>query len=158
MFNISTLPGSRPVTGAVGTAAIIFLTFGASELSVPSASAADSLESRSTHAVPPAWSQFAQLLQYRFREWLAADNDTAYRFHLYLENRVINESEPPKALPVSAWIGADGAIKRIEFPSLQNKQADEDLYLILSSGNIGEAPPSDMLQPVRLKLKLDFPK
>lgn len=121
----------------------------------PSANA-QNLDYRSPNAVPAAWTRYAQLVQYRFKEWLAADDEVAYRFHLFLENRAVGEDTPPAALVVKVWIAKDGAVQRVEFPSLQNQQADADLRAILTQGNIGEPPPADLLQPLHLKLALQM--
>lgn len=116
--------------------------------------AAQNLNHRAPNTVPAAWQRFAQLVQYRFREWLAADDEVAYRFHLFLENRVINEDAPPESLVVKVWVAPDGQVERVVFPPLSDAQANEDLRTILTRGNIGEPPPSDMLQPLHLRLAL----
>ena len=144
------LRASRLVVGCA--AAVLFgLSAGA-----PAASA-QSLDYRAPNAVPASWTQYAQLIQYKFRQWLSADDEVAYRFHLFLENRVLNEAAPPDALVVKVWIAANGKVQRVDFPPLQDKQANQDLQTILTRGNIGEAPPSDMLQPVHLKVQLKWP-
>ncbi len=122
-----------------------------------SPAAAQNLGYRSANSVPTPWVRYAELVQYRFKDWLAADDEVAYRFHLFLANRVINEATPPDSLIVQVWIATTGKVDRIEFPPLKDPQANDDLRLILSRGNIGEPPPSDMLQPLRLKLSLKLP-
>jgi hypothetical protein len=132
------------------------LTLGLGATALPAGAMAQNLDYRSPSTVPPAWSRFAMLVQYRFKQWLAADNEVAYRFHLYLENRVINEPGPLEPLVVAVWISGDGKVQRVDFPALPDKQANADLHLILERGDIGEPPPPDMLQPLRLKLALDW--
>jgi hypothetical protein len=118
---------------------------------------AQNLNYRAPNAVPASWTQYAQLIQYKFRQWMSADDEIAYRFHLFMENRVLNEATPPDALVVKVWIASTGKVERVEFPPLPDKQANEDLQTILTRGNIGEPPPSDMLQPVHLKVQLKWP-
>lgn len=136
--------------GCVGALGLLGLS-----AATPSASA-QSLDYRAPNAVPVAWTRYAQLVQYRFKEWLSADNPVAYRFHLFLENRVVNEDAPPDALIVKIWIAGDGKVQRLEFSPLKDKQANDDLHTILGSGSIGEAPPSDMLQPLHLRVSLSM--
>ncbi|HTH98408.1 MAG TPA: hypothetical protein VL574_13400 [Stellaceae bacterium] len=119
--------------------------------------AAPNLDYRQPDAVPSSWLRYAQLVQYRFKELLAADNEVAYRFHLFLENRTVNADAPPDQLIVKVWVAHNGKVQKIEFPSLHDAQADKDLHAILGRGNIGEAPPADMLQPIHLRLQLQMP-
>jgi hypothetical protein len=123
--------------------------------SAPPASA-QNLNFRQPNAVPASWMRYAQLVQLRFKEWLSADDPIAYRFHQFLENRVVNEDTPPEALVVKVWIAKDGKVQRVDFAPLKDAQANDDLHAILSSGNIGEAPPPDMLQPLQLRVALSM--
>jgi hypothetical protein len=61
-------------------------------------------------------------------------------------------------LEVHAWINPDGTIDRVSFSPLNNAQADADLHTILKRGNVGEAPPPEMLQPLRLRFSLKSKK
>jgi len=117
---------------------------------------AGTLGYRSGVAVPAAWKRYAELVQFRFVEWMSGDAEAAYRFHLFMENRVIDSAEPPAALTVKTWIGDDGIVRRIDFPSLGDAQAEEDLREVLVGQDIGEAPPADMLQPLYLRLSLQW--
>ena len=119
--------------------------------------AAPNLGYRSPNQVPAAWVRYAELLQYRFKSWLSADDDVAYRFHLFLENRVVNEPAPPDTLVLKVWVDTDGTVSRVEFPPLPDHQANEDLEALLIHGDVGEAPPPDMLQPVQMKVALKWP-
>ncbi len=53
------------------------------------------------------------------------------------------------------WLNPDGSVERVSFPQLPDGQADQDLHTILKSGNIGEAPPPEMLQPLNLRFSLN---
>jgi hypothetical protein len=112
---------------------------------------------RPSNGVPAAWTRYAQLVQLRFKERLAADDPVAYRFHLFLENRVVSEDAPPEALVVKVWIARDGEIQQVVFAPLKDQQANDDLHALLIGGNVGEPPPPDMLQPLQLRLALSMP-
>jgi hypothetical protein len=110
-----------------------------------------SLNAHPVDAVPVTWSQFGQLVQDQFKALLEANDETANRFRLFLKNQPAPGEFPPSVLLVQVWVGGDGKVARLEFPPLQNRQADADLRAILERANIGR-PPSDMPQPLRLKL------
>ena len=42
------------------------------------------------------------------------------------------------------------------FAALKDARADTDLHTILTRGNIGEAPPPEMLQPLNLRFSLNI--
>jgi hypothetical protein len=115
---------------------------------------AQSAEYREAGAAPPHWAQFAKLVRYRFEDWIGADDAVANRFRSYLHEHAGKEDAPPPTLDVRAWINPDGTVERVTFLSLKNAQADEDLRTILKRGNVGEAPPPEMLQPLNLRFSL----
>jgi hypothetical protein len=154
--NLSVIPKLKQVSRLLWTAAGCVGVLSLLGWSTTPSASAQSLNYRSSNAVPAAWMRYAQLVQYRFKEWLSADDDVAYRFHLFLENRAVAGDTPPESLVVKVWIAKDGGVQRVEFPSLQDAQADADLRAILTQGNIGEPPPSDLLQPIHLKVALQM--
>lgn len=109
-----------------------------------------------TADVPQAWIRYGQLAGQQFQTWLEADGDAADRLHRYLEARVLNAraDAPPPAIVVRAWIGANGAVTRVEFASLGDPDADATLRQLLTAGPLAEPPPPDMLQPLRVRLRL----
>ncbi|WP_446901466.1 YbaB/EbfC family DNA-binding protein [Burkholderia sp. YIM B11467] len=109
-----------------------------------------------TADVPQTWIRYGQLAGQQFQAWLEADGDAADRLHRYLETRVLNASAdaPPPAIVVRAWIGANGAVTRVEFASLGDADADATLRQLLTAGPLAEPPPPDMLQPLRVRLRL----
>lgn len=62
--------------------------------------------------------------------------------------------DAPAPLAVSLWIGADGRISKLEFPSLGDAAVDADLRTALQATPLPTAPPKDMRQPLRLGLVL----
>jgi hypothetical protein len=111
-------------------------------------------DDRPAEAVPASWSRFAQLVQDQFKARLEADDGTADRFRLFLKNRSASEDLSSNALLVQVWVGADGKVERVAFPPLEDEQADADLHALLERRKIGP-PPSDMPQPLHVKLALD---
>lgn len=137
--------------------ALCVLAFSASPLVVPARVAAQGLDYRDPANVPPSWKQFAKLVQYRFETWVTADEEVANRFRSYLANSGKEDGAPP-SLVVRAWLNPDGTIERVSFPALKDARADADLRIILTRGNIGEAPPPEMLQPISLRFSLNLRK
>ncbi|HEF5873251.1 TPA: YbaB/EbfC family DNA-binding protein [Burkholderia cenocepacia] len=109
-----------------------------------------------TADVPPTWIRYGQLAGQQFQTWLEADGDAADRLHRYLETRVLNAraGAPPPAIVVRAWIGTNGVVTRVEFASLGDADADAALRQLLTAGPLAEPPPPDMLQPLRVRLRL----
>ena len=111
---------------------------------------------RAAGSAPPSWIQVAKLVRFRFEDWIGADEAIANRFRSYLHERDGKDDGPPPALEVRAWLNPDGTVERVTFPPLKNAQADDDLHTILKRGNVGEAPPPEMLQPLHLRFSLNI--
>lgn len=116
------------------------------------------LDYRGPTQAPPSWTQFAKLVKYRFETWIAADETVANRFRAYIAKHAGKVDGPPETLVVRAWLNPDGSVERVSFSPLNDPQADEDLHAILQRGNIGEAPPPEMLQPLNLRFSLNLKK
>jgi hypothetical protein len=125
---------------------------------VSTAIQAQTLDYRSPDKAPPSWGQFAKLVQYRFETWIGADDEVASRFRAYLKEHAGKEDGPPQSLVVRAWLNPDGTVERVSFAALQDARADTDLRTILTRGNVGEAPPPEMLQPLNLRFSLNLKK
>jgi O-acetylhomoserine/O-acetylserine sulfhydrylase-like pyridoxal-dependent enzyme len=129
---------------------------GAGALATSGQAATQGQTYREPNAAPFAWQQFAQRVQDRFGEWLAAENDAAYRLHVFLEDRAARNPASAQTLVVKVWVAPDGKVERVDFPSLADAQANEDLQTVLTGGNIGQPPPAGMLQPLHLRLALKW--
>jgi len=115
---------------------------------------AQGLDYRAADSAPPSWLQFAKLVKYRFESWIAADEPVANRFRAYAVDHAGREGGLPQTLLVRAWLNPDGSVERVSFPALPDPRADDDLRVVLKRGNVGEAPPPDMLQPLHLRFSL----
>ncbi|MGK2742408.1 hypothetical protein ACSHT0_16115 [Tepidicaulis sp. LMO-SS28] len=141
---------------AVLTAAFFFSPLAG--MGVP-AQAADSLEYRKPSNVPASWTRYGQLVQYMLGEWLSDGSTEASRLHDFLQHRLLDteaDAPPENRLPLSLWIDRQGNIKKAAFAPLGNPQADSDLRTLLQDRSLSEAPPQDMLMPLRLNLRLDW--
>jgi hypothetical protein len=107
---------------------------------------------RAAAAAPAAWQQFAKQLQDRFQQRLAVDDERARRFQDDMTKRAGAAKATPASVIARTWILPEGKIERIEFDGLDPDVAI-DLRALLTRGDVG-APPSDMLQPVLLRLSL----
>jgi hypothetical protein len=117
--------------------------------------AAQGLDYRDPSKAPPSWGQFAKLVQYRFETWMGAEEEVANRFRSCMVEHAGKEGGPPPSLVVRAWLNPDGTVERVSFGTLKDAKAEADLRTILTRGNIGEAPPPEMLQPLNLRLSLN---
>ncbi|QPF88036.1 hypothetical protein IC762_08520 [Bradyrhizobium genosp. L] len=112
-------------------------------------------EFRAADQAPPSWGRFARLVKDRFEERVAADDAVANRFRAWVAGQSGKENGPPPSLVVRAWLNPDGTVEKVGFAALADAHATEDLRTILTRGNIGEAPPPDMLQPLNLRFSLN---
>jgi hypothetical protein len=136
---------------------IIAVLLGVLSLQSGAGAQAQTPDYRSPEAAPAAWAQFAQLVKLRFEERIAADEPVANRFHAWLVESQGKSGGAPASLIVRAWLNADGTVDRVSFPALPDVRADDDLHAILMRGNVGKAPPSDLLQPLNLRFSLNLP-
>ena len=137
-------------------ACVAATAIGATVLPALVSTSARSQEYREASKAPPHWTQFAKLVRYRFEDWMGGDDEVCNRFRAYLREHRGKEDGPPQMLEVRAWLNPDGTVEKVTFPPLNNAQADADLRKILARGNVGEAPPPEMLQPLRLRLLLNL--
>lgn len=132
-------------------AALLAIFVGESEIVV-----AQDLSYRPAGSVPVAWGRYAELVRFRLIQGVERNDAVTERLHLFLEGRGDAGSGAVEAVVVKVWVQADGTIHRVEFPSLGDIQADDDLRTVLTREAIGEAPPHDMLQPLHLQLSLKW--
>jgi hypothetical protein len=105
--------------------------------------------------VPASWRSYAELVGRQFQAWLMGDDEEAYRLHKFLEDQLISKRDvPPPPLLVKVWIDHEGQVSRLDFSSLGGDQADADLRHLLTAQPLSEPPPSDMGQPLTIRLKI----
>lgn len=102
---------------------------------------------------PPGWIAYARLtgseLQVRLSE---GAGELVTRLHEFLRKR--QSDEAPMPIIVRIWISQEGWIERSEFQTLGSPQADADLRALLAARALPQAPPTDMRQPLVLRLTL----
>jgi hypothetical protein len=110
-------------------------------------------------AVPPSWTAYAAQVAHRLQEELGDTNDpAATRLHQFLDAQATSTPDAASPTPrVRLWFSRRGQISRVEFSSLGDPQADQDLRHVLRSHAIGAPPPHDMRQPLILRLRLTNP-
>jgi hypothetical protein len=116
-----------------------------------SSGAAQGSDYRSAAAAPAAWQAFAGQLQSRFQERLAADDAAARSFQDTISKRQADNK--PLTLIVRSWILPGGKIERVEFDGLNDDSIAVNLRALLINVVV-DAPPPDMLQPLRLRFSL----
>ena len=85
---------------------------------------------------------------------VTGDDGAAIRFRAYLKIHRGASDGPPPSLIVKLWVNPDGSVERVSFPAFGDAVATRDLRTVLTRGNIGEAPPPEMLQPLVLRFSL----
>jgi len=122
----------------------------------------DALPAQPVQAAQPPqhWISYAQLASNQFAAWLSDPADDAVvRLHGWMQERLLKDGQPlPPPLVTRVWVAPSGQVERLEFASLGNAQADNDLRALLTSRPLSESPPPDMRQPMVLQLTLDFPQ
>lgn len=119
---------------------------------------AQGLDYRSPNAAPPSWGQFSKLVKYRFEEWMSADEAVANRFRAWLKETAGSANGAPSSIIVKAWLNPDGSVEKVSFTPFKDERATNDLRTVLTRGNVGEAPPPEMLQPINLRFSLNLTK
>ena len=119
---------------------------------------AQGLDYRSPDAAPPSWGQFSKLVKYRFEEWMSADEAVANRFRAWLKETSGTANGAPTSIVVKAWLNPDGSVEKVSFAPFKDERANSDLRMVLTRGNVGEAPPPEMLQPINLRFSLNLAK
>lgn len=103
---------------------------------------------------PASWNAYSMMLHNMVRVWLADNTDAAIRLNSYFEGMRTNVRGGKLSLPLEIWIDPKGMVADVRFPLFAHEQANADMLTVLRSREMPEPPPSDMVQPVRLKLTL----
>jgi hypothetical protein len=110
-------------------------------------------------SVPPSWTAFATQVAQHLQTDLANTQDPIVRrLHQYLDAEAAKDPNTTPPAPVMRlWFARSGSVRRVEFLSLGNPQADQDLRQVVTSTPIGSRPPADMRQPLVLRIRLTYP-
>ncbi|WDD91366.1 hypothetical protein Bsp3421_001274 [Burkholderia sp. FERM BP-3421] len=95
---------------------------------------------------PPAWVAYAQQVSARLHAALDEDNADAQRFYAFFEQRAAGQ--PRIELPISTWLDAHGRVTRVEWPPLDDPQAEAALRALLLRQAMASPPPRGMRQPI----------
>jgi hypothetical protein len=111
-------------------------------------------QSVSPSEAPAEWVRYAEVTTQTITRWLAEDNEaaTALRAYLHQTRAVDNQPAPPLVLKI--WMKPEGQIDRIGFTPFAHETANADLRTVIV-GRTLEAPPRDMLLPLRLAIQFD---
>lgn len=120
-----------------------------------SAGASNPPQSVSPEAAPPAWVAYAERVNTAVTAWLSADDEVALRLRSYINASRPSADQSSAPLALKLWVGAAGAITKVEFPPFAQESANSDLRGLLVGRAIGAPPPKGMLLPLRLTVQLD---
>lgn len=112
---------------------------------------------RSASEAPRAWQAFAVSAKAHFERLLAPDTASVRHLIELLSRETGTASGGQVSLLLKAWIGADGKVDLVQFDNVKNPDVAVELRDILTSANVGAAPPLGMLQPLHLRLSLAQP-
>jgi hypothetical protein len=127
-----------------------------SGLALPVAAAPAPARAAAVAPAPPPqeWVRYAGLVGEALSRLLAGDTPQAGRLRAELEGTPSKETPETVSLPVKVWVGPDGAITRVDSPSLTSAGA-ADLQAMTAGQPVGEPPPAALRFPIRLKLNLE---
>ena len=130
---------------------------GALEFIGPSVPTSANEASRLVTDAPATWVEYAGKLRAQAEAVLGADDKAARSFRddvarssAATASGAVNGSD---FLAINIWVGADGPVERATLIGLPNANMNAILTALLSRASAGP-PPADMLQPVRLRLRL----
>ncbi|NIF86082.1 hypothetical protein F3J24_21625 [Comamonas sp. Tr-654] len=122
-----------------------------------SLSASQGLAQTSASAVPQSWMSYAQRISMQLQHCLSdTDNPAALRLQSWMQERHSHGWHAASPLQLQVWVTSSGQIARLEFETLGQVQADEDLRRLLTSAQLQDLPPHDLRQPLLLALDSDL--
>lgn len=128
------------------------LSLGMGQVVGSAPSAAQPMDYHAGTTAPAAWRDFARLLQARLQQRLATDDASTRYVHRLLEDRAATDTDLTMIV-AKVWVAGSGQIERVEFDGV-----DDDVAVALRNAigrqSVGSTPPSEMLQPVHLRLSL----
>jgi hypothetical protein len=107
---------------------------------------------RSAVQAPSSWRDFAQRLQGKLAQRLAADTEAVSKLAKQMAAIADAKEAEPRAIFARVWVSRDGKIERLEFDGLDGDTAKE-VRALVGEDDVGPPPP-DMPQPIQLRLSL----
>lgn len=114
-------------------------------------------QSVSPAQAPAAWVAYAQSATTTITGWLQADTEAATRLRTYLDATRTAPDQPTAQLVLKVWIDGKGVVSRIDFPPFAHPEPNADLRALIVGQPLSNAPPKDMLLPLRIAVQLDAP-
>jgi hypothetical protein len=112
---------------------------------------------RAPSDAPAPWIEYAGKLKARAEAVLRADDEEAQFFRQRLEQiyavAATTNSDPRESIAVNIWVDGVGQVERATLVAFPNADMEPNLRRLLSRVSVGP-PPADMMQPVRLQLRL----
>ncbi|MFH0301487.1 hypothetical protein AAFX91_30570 [Bradyrhizobium sp. 31Argb] len=148
------MASKSPINGNPGRLRRLLHSFGLVALGLSAGRApavAQSTDFKAASEAPAAWRDYASRLQGAFQHQIEGDGDMSQWLVTFAAGR--EKDNKPLTFVVSASILPDGRMDRIAFDSSMDPELGGRLRPLLAAANAG-APPPDMLQPLRLRLRL----
>jgi hypothetical protein len=96
----------------------------------------------------------AELANRTLTAWLSDSGEAPQRLRAYIDQARPTPDASPPPIRLKVWINSQGVITRIDFPPFAHAQPNMDLRSILIGRMLPQRPPKDLLQPMRLELRL----
>ena len=105
-------------------------------------------------AAPVEWVRYAESATVAVTRLLEAEGEVATRLRGYLDATRAAPDQPTAPLLIKLWVAKDGTVSRIDFQPFAHAEANADLRSLIVGQPLGQIPPSDMLQPLRVLVQL----
>ena len=103
---------------------------------------------------PPAWIAYAQTVSTAVQARLESDEPIAVRLRTYLNQLPGAAESQGTDLKIAFWIDGKGKISRIEHAPFASAEPNDDLQALMVGLTMPQAPPKDMLLPLRLSIRI----
>jgi hypothetical protein len=116
----------------------------------PGAVRAETPRSVAPQVAPQAWLGYARLVSEQVSARISSEDAAATRLRDDL-NQQSGAGEPDGVtLRIAFWIDHAGTISRVDFPLFAQAQSNDDLKSLMVGTKLPQAPPKNMLLPLRL--------
>lgn len=120
----------------------------------PAALGAAAPQAVSPDAAPPGWLAYAEMTSLRIQARLESDEPAALRLRAYVLQSPDGGKPAGMDLKIAVWLDDSGTITRINHTPLGEAQVNEDLEALFLGLRMAEAPPTNMLLPLRLAVHI----